>query len=61
MWVIYKKSREPRAVSYEGSTWDKVKIRHLYQNQYWDKELAKILAMLLSKYNPVGFDIAEIK
>ena len=60
-WVIYKKTREPGRVSYDGPTWDEAGIRNLWKNSYEDKTEAMAIALVLSTWNLVGFDVHEIK
>ena len=60
-YVIYKKSRYPGKKSYSGPTWDKAGIRHLCEDYYKSKEEARLLAVILSRFNPVGFDVSESK
>jgi len=59
-YVIYKGSRIPGSVSYSGPTWDRANLRHKYKEQYQEREEAKALALELSRYNPVGFDVGAI-
>lgn len=59
-YVIYKATRLPASISYYGPTWDKAELRHLYKEQYRDREVAERLAHVLSLHNPVGFRVAEV-
>lgn len=56
-YVIFKSSRMPARVSYEGPTWDAAGLRAQYQPTYTDLKLAKKLAAKLSEFNPVGFKV----
>ena len=60
-YVIHKTSRYPGRVSYSGSTWDQAGIRHLCKDYYESREEAKMLAVILTRFNPVGFDVSETK
>ena len=40
MYVIYKNSRIPTTVSYNGPTWDQAGIRYYYKAQYESKVAA---------------------
>jgi hypothetical protein len=60
-YVIHKKTHDPGSVSYAGATWDDAGIRNNYQQQYFIKEWAEQLAEKLTKFNPVGFEVTEVK
>lgn len=56
-WVISKTSRFPGLTSYSGPTWEQAGIRDMYESTYDDYKTAKALAVILSNFNPVGFDV----
>jgi type IV secretory pathway component VirB8 len=60
-YVIHKSTREPRDVSYVGSTWDQAGMRAYRKDTYASKFVAEQHARQLSKFNPVGFSVAEIE
>lgn len=59
-YVIYKSTRLPTAVSYNGPAWDSAGIREQYQIQFDTLETARNLAIKLTEFNGVGFKVAEI-
>lgn len=59
-YVIYKKSRMPGVVSYDGPAWDAAGMRHMRQDQYDDLNVAVAYAQKLSQVNPVGFQVAAV-
>lgn len=60
-YVISKSSRSIGPVSYNGPTWDNAGLRGWRKDLYDDREEALALATLLSKTNPVGFVVDEVK
>lgn len=58
MYVIHKKHRIPGTVSYTGSTWDEAGLRDEWRDMYTEYEVARLLALFLSRYNPVGFTVS---
>ena len=60
-YVIHKSSRNAGPVSYNGPTWDNADLRYVRYDIYEDKEYAEYIAKELSKFNPVGFEVTEIR
>jgi hypothetical protein len=60
MYVIHKKSRNPKTLSYEGATWDTAQLREFYKPTYDSREEADLLCKLLSRHNPVGFTTSKV-
>lgn len=58
-FVIHKNSRTALTLSYSGPTWDSAGIRHLRCDSYANKEYAEAIAIILSKYNLVGFQVSQ--
>lgn len=59
-WIIHKMTRFPEKSSYSGSTWDSAGIREQWKEVYSDQEEAERLAKILTKHNPVGFEVSRI-
>lgn len=60
MYVIHKISRLPGTVSYSGPTWDEAGLRDEWRDTYEEYDVARILALILSRYNPAGFTVSPI-
>ena len=59
MFVIHKSSRSAGLVSYNGPAWDNAQLRGLRQDTYKYRNVAETIALLLTQYNPVGFEVSE--
>lgn len=58
-YVIYKNSRLPYVVSYDGYSWDGAGIRNLRKDIYEDKNEALRIAKMLTEFNVTGFSVAK--